>query len=61
MSPALAGRMGGESLILKCKLFHAPGNNFVLSHRIKQALINMNSNRIPHWKIIPHSDIMEGK
>ena len=26
MSLAHAGRMGGENPILKCKLFHAPGN-----------------------------------
>ena len=26
MSLAHAGRMGGENQILKCKLFHAPGN-----------------------------------
>jgi hypothetical protein len=26
MSPALAGRMGGESPIPKCNLFHAPDN-----------------------------------
>jgi hypothetical protein len=30
MSPALAGRMGDESLILKCKLFHAPSNKSVI-------------------------------
>jgi hypothetical protein len=38
-----------------------PCVNSVLSPHIKQALINMNRNRILHWKIIPHSDIMESK
>jgi hypothetical protein len=27
MSLADAGRMGGENPVLKCKLFHDPGNN----------------------------------
>ena len=34
-------------------------SNFVLSPYIKQALININHNKISHWKIIPYLDIIE--
>ena len=35
MSLADAGRMGGENPVLKCKLFHDPGNNLP-GRRIKR-------------------------